>query len=415
VEEYSAVSDVNELSAVAGEEKQERRYEIMKESVKYSLVFFLSVVLLVTEAFTQIKTEACAPDSLVLKGLIPPEYFLLDTRSRVIILSGKDPSLLRMEVKGAAYLVEVMLTHMGLPLIISSREGSLLTGAPLPLKTEDGKIVLEENTLLNRNWFTGAEHIYMGKVKLHDYLFDSDPQYPLTFKIIKNMGYVYLCGRGTVTRGKDKAFHLGFNHKPEDWIRCLKQGNELERQGAAEALGWIGGNKEVAFLIEALKDKSWEVRRNAAEALGKIHDSDSAGPLSTAVKDENDWVSLVAMEALGKLGMPGMPYLLKFLDEGEGKLQENAIYALGASHMNEAIPHLVKVLDDESTKLRSEAIRSLGRIGSPACVEPLIDGLKDKDRDVREEAVKALREITGKNLGEDPVKWKEWWEENKVK
>lgn len=30
-------------------------------------------------------------------------------------------------------------------------------------------------------------------------VFDSNPEYPLTFKLVKDAGYVYLCRRGTVT------------------------------------------------------------------------------------------------------------------------------------------------------------------------------------------------------------------------
>ena len=39
--------------------------------------------------------------------------------------------------------------------------------------------------------------------------------------------------------------------------------------------------------------------------------------------------------------------------------------------------------------------------------------MKDNDSDIREEAVKALREITGKDFGEYPERWQQWWEQNK--
>ncbi|MBT9131552.1 MAG: 50S ribosomal protein L7 [Syntrophomonadaceae bacterium] len=46
-------------------------------------------------------------------------------------------------------------------------------------------------------------------------------------------------------------------------------------------------------------------------------------------------------------------------------------------------------------------------------VEPLIAALRDKNWHVREKAAEALEKITGRIFGEDPVKWQEWWEENK--
>ena len=55
---------------------------------------------------------------------------------------------------------------------------------------------------------------------------------------------------------------------------------------------------------------------------------------------------------------------------------------------------------------------ALIKIGKPA-VEPSIAALKDVDSEVRDVAAWALKAITGVDLGEDPVKWQEWWEENK--
>ncbi len=41
-------------------------------------------------------------------------------------------------------------------------------------------------------------------------------------------------------------------------------------------------------------------------------------------------------------------------------------------------------------------------------VEALIAALKDEDPDVRKEAAKALGKITGKDFGEEAVKWQKW-------
>lgn len=44
---------------------------------------------------------------------------------------------------------------------------------------------------------------------------------------------------------------------------------------------------------------------------------------------------------------------------------------------------------------------------------PLITTLKDEHPGVREMAGWALKKITGRRLGENPIKWQEWWEQNK--
>lgn len=378
----------------------------MKEFLKYFLIVFLTTLLPAIPASNHQKDSGCAPDSFILKDLIPPECYLAETKSRMMVKpleeKGKQTNLVTMEMKGAAYKLEIAL---GLaPGVGASFKDLSIPSLPLSkIKTRGGKIEIPEGGMLLMEWFSGAEHIYIGKVKIGNYLFDSNPKYPLTFKIVKDMGYVYLCGCGNVIKEGSEVAHLGFNHKTDDWVRCLTQGNELERQGAAEALGWISDKNAILFLIQALQDKFWEVRRNAAESLGKIGSPEAGDSLFNAVKDENDWVSLVAMEALGKLGISGISYILKYLDEKESKFRESAIYALGASEIDESVPHLAKVLDDESVQLRLTAVKSLERIASSVCVEPLINALNDKKASIRESAINALVKI-GDNRAIIPLK-----------
>jgi hypothetical protein len=44
----------------------------------------------------------------------------------------------------------------------------------------------------------GVEHVIQGKLTLLGHTFESDQAYPLTFKLVKERGYVYLCGRGGI-------------------------------------------------------------------------------------------------------------------------------------------------------------------------------------------------------------------------
>lgn len=53
-------------------------------------------------------------------------------------------------------------------------------------------------------------------------------------------------------------------------IESLKSEYSFERKEAAEALGKIGDEAAVPYLIEALKDKDSEVRKAARDALKKL-------------------------------------------------------------------------------------------------------------------------------------------------
>jgi hypothetical protein len=74
----------------------------------------------------------------------------------------------------------------------------------------------------------------------------------------------------------------------------------------------------------------------------------------------------------------------------------------------------VKDLGYEVTTPGKEAALALAKIGKfePA-VESLITALRHKDEIVRMNASEALKEITGKDFGDDPLKWQRWWDQNK--
>jgi len=58
-------------------------------------------------------------------------------------------------------------------------------------------------------WYSGAEWVFWGKVELPQATFDSDKDSPLTFKMVKDKGLVYVRGRGTVTQKSGKVTRLG--------------------------------------------------------------------------------------------------------------------------------------------------------------------------------------------------------------
>ena len=131
--------------------------------------------------------------------------------------------------------------------------------------------------MINPDWFSGAEHIMIGKITLNDYIFDSDPAYPLTFKVVKDLGYVYVCGRGTITLPNNKTQEFGQSDTVASWIALASSSDQLDREGAAQALGYLaleGGESDKESAVETLSgllgDDAFEVRRDAIESLTKM-------------------------------------------------------------------------------------------------------------------------------------------------
>jgi HEAT repeat protein len=208
--------------------------------------------------------------------------------------------------------------------------------------------------------------------------------------MVKDHGYTYICGCGTVTdRRDDKIFRLGYGDSVDKWLPLMKSSDQLDREGAAQALGWLAKTKEdkdkaVPVLIEALSDNAMEVRRDSAESLGRIGDSRAKESLEKIAKgDKDDWVREVAEESVGLI---------------EVKIASDKL----ANGDKTAIAEFSKALDHKWFLVRRTAVEFLAKGGSEA-VEPLITALKNDDSEVRSNAAKILAEIGDKQALE-PLK-----------
>jgi HEAT repeat protein len=127
----------------------------------------------------------------------------------------------------------------------------------------------------------------------------------------------------------------------------------LISQYTAEVLAQTKESGEVERLIADLKDPSWQIRWYAVQALGGTKDLRGLEPLIAVLKNDKH------------------------------------VYVLATTAW------------------------ALGEYKDRRAVKPLIDAMGHEVRDVRRNAAWALKKITGKDFGEDPAKWQEWWEGKK--
>jgi HEAT repeat protein len=255
--------------------------------------------------------------------------------------------------------------------------------------------------------YPGVEHLYDGKINNYGYVFDSDPQYPLTFKLIKDKGYAYLCGRGTVTDKDGKSTRLGFEDTIATWLSLITSPEQIHREGAAEAIGWLAksdAEKESALsvLIPALKDSSMPVRRDAAEALGKINDVRAVTPLFDLLSDPNAWVADVAAEALQSgpavgLSEKQITSLIANLSSAEKDSQLRAIRILGASKNSLAFKPLTEALKNDNPEVKAEVATALGVFGDQRSLSLLMGLLTDTSPAIRSGAARGLGYLGSKD------------------
>ena len=148
------------------------------------------------------------------------------------------------------------------------------------------------------------------------------------------------------------------------------------RDGAAEALGVIGGERALDPLIHTLlEDDNINVVVEAAEALGKIGDEKAVEPLITTFNECEERFSWLGSALHNFLGRP-------------------IAIALGRIGGDRAIEALITIfLQDDDWAVRMRAAEALGNIGDERAIEPLTAALEDWNPDVQEAAREALDKI----------------------
>jgi len=207
-----------------------------------------------------------------------------------------------------------------------------------------------------------------------------------------------------------------------------------ERSSAARALGQIGSQDSLTFLIEALHDSDSVVRNQAVSSLGELKMPAAIGALLDIARRHPDipasllseTLSACSVESLGYLDtssvepalladrnvggeLPDLGALLAFEDlpEGEDDAALSEILSrLGsrdepvrAQVVGELAKHPVQrsvealtslALNDPDSAIRSASVTALGAIDHESVFAPVLVALADESREVRAAAARTL-------------------------
>lgn len=283
------------------------------------------------------------------------------------------------------------------------------------------------------------EHLFEGKVTLRGYSFESEASYPLTFKLVSSIGYLRLCGSGVVTDKDGRTHRLGYEETVANWLPLMNSQDRYDREGAAQALGWLArlpNEKALAIpaLIKALTDSVMEVRRDAVEAIGKLNDPKAADAVFGVLKDRDEWVVRVSAEALQQslasgLSATNVSQLLKETDGRDKKVRIRAINVLGFTRNPAAVDRLEQHLSDSDVEVRAAAAKAMGATADARAKSLLVRLLDDSAYQVRvgaasglgylrdKDAVEPLIELLKKRAGERrqlrTMEQRMWWNGHK--
>jgi HEAT repeat protein len=200
----------------------------------------------------------------------------------------------------------------------------------------------------------------------------------------------------------------------EPLIAAIEDRDPEVRVQAVAAVRNLQDPRVPEVLIAALDDDHWSVRAMAITHLGSFKNPDFFGTLVTALTtDESPGVRARAAEALaGFNDLRATEPLIATLRDENSYVRWHTAEALKDLKDPRAVEPLIAALSDEDHITRRRVIAALGELKDTRAVEPLIALLEDQNDVIRMDAREALQDITGLKLGEDPEKWREWWEEN---
>lgn len=174
-------------------------------------------------------------------------------------------------------------------------------------------------------------------------------------------------------------------------IPLLREGTYL-RNTALIILTRLGA-ATVPLLYSLLEDKDPDIRKFAIDLMCDIKDNVERQRLLPMFRDENANVRAATSKAVGELGYDdAIPYLVDALKDEEW-VAFYALQSLGELEARSAAPHIVSLLASSSEVVRFSAIETLGKVGTPEITDTLISYLLSASDDERSAIVKSLVQI----------------------
>lgn len=198
---------------------------------------------------------------------------------------------------------------------------------------------------------------------------------------------------------------------------AVSEGSTASRKHAAKSLAVSTSESAITALKEVSKDEDPEVRATALAALGKMVDH-RIQPLQAALRDPDPKVRRSAVEALHCIGSQSgsanvTAALISVFKDKDAEVRAASARAFAlmpvAPYSGQAEMPLLGLLHDADPSVRRQAVLAVGHQQIWQGMEPLIRRLSDSDPKVRTATAYALNELTGKNFGEDPTRWRKWW------
>ena len=165
---------------------------------------------------------------------------------------------------------------------------------------------------------------------------------------------------------------------------------EIADFDAGEAPDWLTQKQ----LVEWLDSEYVGFQLVAASALGRIGDEHVIPYLIRAFDDLDPRVRERAVSACGRIGDPrAIGALADRLDDSERMVQRSAAKALTMIGTEAALERLIPAAEANDTRVRFIAVSELGQLGNEKPLDVLVEALTDTSAEIREAATLSLIEL----------------------
>jgi|GEM_PF-2348687 len=186
-------------------------------------------------------------------------------------------------------------------------------------------------------------------------------------------------------------------------LEALSSGELEVRRASAFALREIKDPRTFKPLAELLmKDKDPHIRMNAALTLGYLGEEKAVKVLINALADPHPLVRCAVVAALGEIGgeKDVLEALVTTLQKDESwRVRRSVLISLVKLRSEKIIPFIVKALEDKEQVVRASAAISLGEIGDEECIAPLAKALScETSKEVKCAIIDAMVNIGSKEI-----------------
>lgn len=162
------------------------------------------------------------------------------------------------------------------------------------------------------------------------------------------------------------------------------------RMVAAAALGELGDEHAVPYLVEAFEDLDPRVRERAVRACGTIGDERAVDALADRIEDNKPAVQRAAANALAAIGTErALEALIPAVRADDEQVRLIAVSELSQFEDTTPIVVLVRALEDDSKQVREAAVLSLVELSNAA---------PEEDDEVRRVVTRQLQEADSDDI-----------------